>query len=435
MQAAEEQLAVPPDDGQKVVEVVRDAARQAADGLHLLRLAEQLLAASQRFFRLLALAQVADEAGEQAQVIRRIAAQGELDRKLAAVLAHGGDLDAPAEHAAFTRGALARQAGPVLLAQGRRHDQLCQLAAQRLGARVSEHALGRRVELGDPPLVIDGDDRVERHAEDVRLARLAAPQRLLRLLAAGHILDRAFVVQAAPLLVADRAGAEAGPDGRAVPPAELDLDTLHDSLALEIRGPALAILAAEVQVRRPHLEERFAVGVAEDLHQCRVGVQDAAIGRGQEQSHRGATEEAPVAFLGLAQGAPRLGPLQGPLDGRRQAAKVLGRLEDIVVHASLHRLDGDLFAAGAGEHDDRNARVAGLEGAQDRQPVGRAHVVIGDHHVGLGGAQGLFVAARPIRFHQLQVREVAAELVRDQGAVIRVVVEEQDAGRQRHGDP
>ena len=39
------EIGVPEDRGQHVVEVVRDAARQAADGLHLLRLAQLLLEA------------------------------------------------------------------------------------------------------------------------------------------------------------------------------------------------------------------------------------------------------------------------------------------------------------------------------------------------------------------------------------------------------
>ena len=43
LEVAADQLRVAQDDGQQVVEVVRDAAGEPADGLHLLRLAELLL--------------------------------------------------------------------------------------------------------------------------------------------------------------------------------------------------------------------------------------------------------------------------------------------------------------------------------------------------------------------------------------------------------
>ena len=54
VELVQEQLAVSHDDHEEIVEVVRDAAGQPADGLHLLRLAELLLALTKRLLRALA---------------------------------------------------------------------------------------------------------------------------------------------------------------------------------------------------------------------------------------------------------------------------------------------------------------------------------------------------------------------------------------------
>src|SRR6266853_1333322 len=57
-QAQEQELRAPGDDGQEVVEVVRDAAGELPHGFHLLNLAELSLALPERLFRALALADV-----------------------------------------------------------------------------------------------------------------------------------------------------------------------------------------------------------------------------------------------------------------------------------------------------------------------------------------------------------------------------------------
>ena len=64
VEAVEEQVRVAEDRGQHVVEVVRDAAGEAADRLHLLRLAQLHLARAQRLLGLAPLAHVADPRGE-----------------------------------------------------------------------------------------------------------------------------------------------------------------------------------------------------------------------------------------------------------------------------------------------------------------------------------------------------------------------------------
>jgi hypothetical protein len=76
-------------------------------------------------------------------------------------------------------------------AQGRRDDRLGQFPAQDLGPAVAERPLGGRVELDDPPPVVDGDDAVQGGLEDGRLARFALAHRLLGLLAPDELPDLA----------------------------------------------------------------------------------------------------------------------------------------------------------------------------------------------------------------------------------------------------
>ena len=75
----DEHLGVAVDGHQQIVEVVRDAAGEPSDRLHLLRLPQLLLALLQRVLRLLALDDVAHDGGKR----RAFAALQRRERKLA----------------------------------------------------------------------------------------------------------------------------------------------------------------------------------------------------------------------------------------------------------------------------------------------------------------------------------------------------------------
>src|SRR5204862_4150 len=98
----DEHLGVAEDRREQVVEVVRDAARQLPDRVHLERVPELLLALAERVFGPLPFGQVADEAREQRGGARLDARDRELRRELAAVGPDGGRLEAPADQRART---------------------------------------------------------------------------------------------------------------------------------------------------------------------------------------------------------------------------------------------------------------------------------------------------------------------------------------------
>ena len=80
---AEDEVAVAVHDGEDVVEVVGDAAGEAADRVHLLRLPELRLEARALLLGAAALGDVADVAGEERPAEELAARDRELDRELA----------------------------------------------------------------------------------------------------------------------------------------------------------------------------------------------------------------------------------------------------------------------------------------------------------------------------------------------------------------
>ena len=157
------------DDREQVVEVVRDAAGQPPDGVHLLRLTQLVL-------ELPALGDVAKKTREHRRAFGRKPRDRELDREFGPVRAHGRQLEPPADGPTFAGLQVARQAAPVPLLEGGRDQERGQLPAHHVVAPVPENALRGPVELGDASAVVDGHDAVERGVEGGRLAGLALAQ-------------------------------------------------------------------------------------------------------------------------------------------------------------------------------------------------------------------------------------------------------------------
>ena len=163
---------------------------------------------TQRLLGGAALGDVADVAAEQRRTGQVGARDRQLDRELAAVLAHPRELDRMSGHAPVPGLDVAREPVAMGGAQRRRHDQRRQLAADHLRRRVPERPLRRLVDLDDVAAVVHRHDAVERGVEDRALARVALQHRLLRAAALDELADlgaeaahrrEQVVVQLAPL--------------------------------------------------------------------------------------------------------------------------------------------------------------------------------------------------------------------------------------------
>ena len=168
-QTQQQELGPAGDDRQEVVEVVRDAAGELADGLHLLDLAQLRLALPQSLLRALALGNI-----EHGRLDGRLALPEDL-----------GDLDVdPDERTVAPDGLelvlrghrLAAQAGRAVVFEARhvsRLDPAAGVEADELaGGAVAEHPCERRVDEPRDPVALDVD-ALDRALDQGAIAPLA----------------------------------------------------------------------------------------------------------------------------------------------------------------------------------------------------------------------------------------------------------------------
>ena len=129
---------------------------------------------------------VAHEPGEELPVVGPglHGRDRQLDRELASVRAHRGQLEPLTEQARLGTLGDPAECAAMCLAQRVGNDQRGHLLAEDLVAAVSEHALGGGVELDDVPVRVDRDDGVEGGLEHRALHGLALARHLLGLPAA-----------------------------------------------------------------------------------------------------------------------------------------------------------------------------------------------------------------------------------------------------------
>ena len=171
---------VPGDHRQDVVEVVRDAAGELADGFHLFGLPDPLLGRD-------LVGEVAHESVEHEAAARLQRGDAQFDRDFLAVPPPGLELAA----GLTDRVVAGKQEGlqgflerPSLV---RLADQFEQILPERFIARPAEDVLGLRIPVPDEALLVDLDEGVERGVDDAARQLLAFAQRLLRQPALGHV--------------------------------------------------------------------------------------------------------------------------------------------------------------------------------------------------------------------------------------------------------
>ena len=108
---------------------------------------------------------VVQDSGELAFPGDRHLADGQVERKDAAVAAAARHLPADADDPGVAGRHVAAQIAVVLVVVGRRHQHV-DVAADDLGARISEQPFGSGIERLDVPALIDDDDPVDRRIDD-----------------------------------------------------------------------------------------------------------------------------------------------------------------------------------------------------------------------------------------------------------------------------
>ena len=158
-------LHVVRDRGQRLVQLVRQRRGHLAHGGQPGDMHELGLQFLQPRLGLLALGQVADEAGEEALIARAHLADRKLHRKGRAVPALADDDPADADDSPLSGAEISLEVAVVILAVGRRHQHL-DVFSHDLRRRVAEQPLGRRAERLHDPALVDDDHRVRNGVED-----------------------------------------------------------------------------------------------------------------------------------------------------------------------------------------------------------------------------------------------------------------------------
>ena len=308
---------------------------------------QALLALAQRLLHPFLLRRVAEIGRDDVLVLGLARGDGDVDGELAAVGAHGGQLDALAEDRALAGFDEMPEGLAVRLAQAGRDHQLDHALADHRGAAVAEGPLRRPVELQNAPLAVDRDDAVERRIEDRALQRLAFAQRLFRRLAVGDVgadqadgHDRPVRAENRELDVAE--GALALRRRHPLLPFELPLRRQH---SLVVRGQRISDPFGKQLVRRVpddlvagQLVQPFVLAVHEDV---------AALHVLQGNDRRGVVGHGLETRLGLPQGLHR------PHAVGHVAAV------DVDVGLARNRRDGEGERAAAGQDVDAAPVAAG----------------------------------------------------------------------------
>ena len=137
---------------------------------------EALLALSPHLLRTALFGDVPHSRGEEPSLRRVDRAERQVHGELGPVLAAAGELDPDAGRPGRGIGEVLVTVLDVAPMEAIREEQL-DGPAEELVALVSEQVDGLRVDEGDPPLVVDADDRIGRRVEQGTEHRLAATQR------------------------------------------------------------------------------------------------------------------------------------------------------------------------------------------------------------------------------------------------------------------
>ena len=260
-----------------------------------------------------------------------------------------------------------------------------------------------------------------------RLHLLGLAELRLELPPLRDVREAPLVVQRAAARVPHRPHVHGDPDEHAVPAPALDLEVLERLAALEGRDHPGPVTLFRVEIRHVRVEQRGHARVARDAGGRRVGGQDAAVGQAADEPDRRAVEELVVAHLRRAGRRALPGVIDRAPDRGGQPHEAAGVLQHVVVEALAQRLHRDLLAQGPGAEDHRALGPLRLEPVEERKAVREAEAVVGDHQVERAVLEGAREALRIADLQDLELRELAHEGPADQGAIVRIVVHEQDA--------
>ena len=245
-----------------------------------------------------------------------------------------GHLDALGEHAGLARFQVTREPGAMRAAQPLGDDFFRHRLAHHVLLAKAKGALGGGVEIHDFPLVIHGNDGVERAVEDGGFQALAGAQGFVGAAVIRHVAHDFRVARELPGFVAQRGGRAVRPEAAAVLAHQL-IVVVSFFLRARLRqfafGQSRRVLLGGEKAGKMFTED-FHLLVAEDPRRPDIPhVHPAAEIEADDGKAGRALHEQPVVFLARADRGLRLHALGDVLEGEDDA---LGQARGVVEAAA-----------------------------------------------------------------------------------------------------
>ena len=419
------QLAVAEDGRQQVVEIVGDAAGEAPDRFHLLRLQQLLLGAPH----------VGDVLGQSDHPVELAA--GVVDRERAGAHPAGGAVGT--HHAEVTRDRLALLDRLPRLADHRGIVGMDRLdpgagIAVRLFERPAPDLLPHAVQI-QRPVAIELDDQ-ERFLDvlgNLPEPFFTGPQPLFGALPIGQVDDgRERGLAAAPR---DRRRHALEQNHRAVALQQVQLELVRGRPAV---APRLGVGLRHVAVlRRDELPDQLpdqVVGALEPEHrrQGLVGETDDAVHVNHHALDR-ALDQVAIQSLAAADGLIGRVPLDRVADGAIEQRAVDFGLDEVVLRALAHRTGRHLLVGEAGENDDRRLRGFGARAQEGVHPLAVGQIQIEQDRAEPLRAQAFEGVAQPVGVRQRHRMVRVLQHLAHEARVGRIVLDQQDLQLRGYG--
>ena len=150
--------------------------------------------------------------------------------------------------------------------------------------------------------------------------------------------------------------------------------------------------------------------------------------------HGGVLEDRAVPQFRRLQLAFRLLPLHGIADGPHQQTGVHLPLDQVILHAHLHRLRGGVLIIQSAEHDDRHVRRVGLKAAHRLHALTVRQAQIQQHDVeGFFRSRSSAAESRSAWLHVAAPQRRLADQSLEKLPIDDVVFDDQQSQRSGHG--
>ena len=159
---------------------------------------------------------------------------------------------------------------------------------------------------------------------------------------------------------------------------------------------------------------------------CLIRINNLTLRGATEKTDRDSIEKLFVPLLCASELDRMFQPFEGVLHRNAQTAQMFWSFRDVVDNSGFHRFNGDLFAAAAGEHDDRDFGILLFQAAYDFEPVAPIKLVISNDQVEILALERFVQSYFVCNLDNRKVRNLAVQFTGHQCAIMGIIVNVQN---------